>query len=116
MTDTNHLTERTCGQWWQSAEEMVEVSYPRVEGRGLSALKLAGASEADAAFLLSVGLDKAVQGDHARGIEGLAHLVRAAMGGMTDLAPQIEVLRESASTALVDADPQANATLVCARA
>jgi len=116
MADKGDLTERTRGQWWQSNEEMVQVSYPRVEGMGLSALKMAGAGEEDSAFLLSVSLGKAVQGDHARGIEGLAHSVRAAMAGMTDLAPEIQVLRETASTALVDADPRANSTLVCARA
>ena len=116
MSEAGRLSERPRGQWWQSIEPMVEVSYERVRELGLTALREAGASDADAEALLSVPMGKSVQGDHARGIDGLAHMVRAALRGDIDLNPSIEILRETASTALIDGSAKANTMLVCRRA
>jgi LDH2 family malate/lactate/ureidoglycolate dehydrogenase len=107
------LRERPSGQWWQSTEPMVEASYEIVRRFGVSALMRAGASQADAEFLLSMSMDKAVQGDHARGLDGLPGLVRAAMAGQVSLQPSIEILRETPATALVDGDPKVVRSLLC---
>lgn len=107
------LRERPKGQWWQSIEPMVEVSYERVRGFGLAALQAAGASAQDAEFLLSVPMDKSVQGDHARGIDGLGFMLRAAKQGLMGFAAEPTTLRETASTALMDGTPSSNKTLLC---
>jgi LDH2 family malate/lactate/ureidoglycolate dehydrogenase len=92
---------------------MVELSYAAVRRLGLDALTRAGASPADAEFLLAIPLDKAVQGDHARGLEALPAMVRAALRGDIALKPSLEILRETAGTALVDGDPKAVRSLIC---
>ena len=61
MTDTRQ-PEKTYGQWWESSEEQVTVRLSAVEKVGMAALREAGASEEDAAFLLSISVDKALQG------------------------------------------------------
>jgi len=107
------MRQRPKGQWWQSTEPMVEVSHDAVRRLGLAALIKAGASPADAEFLLAIPLDKAVQGDHARGLEALPPMVRAAIQGDISLQPSLEILRETASTALVDGDPKVVRSLIC---
>ena len=104
---------RTYGQWWGSTEEMVAVPLASVRRVGLAGLEAGGASPDDAAFLLDIRLDKAFQGDHARGLAGLPGMARAASRGELDLHPQIEVVRDRASAALVDGGPRAAAALVC---
>src|SRR5262245_43353890 len=113
MVDRSELAERPYGQWWQYTEEMVETSYDAVSRFGLAALRRAGASERDAAFLLQTSLNKAVQGDHARGLEGLPGTVRAALSGRIRLEPSMKVVNETDATALVDGDPTASRSLVC---
>jgi LDH2 family malate/lactate/ureidoglycolate dehydrogenase len=113
MTDTSDLAVRPRGQWWQYTEEMVEVPVEAVKKMGLAALQRAGASENDAEFLLNTSLDKAIQGDHARGLEGLPGTVRAALSGAIDLRASMRIVRETAATALVEGEPKASGTLVC---
>ncbi len=112
MSETD-MRQRPKGQWWQSTEPMVEVSYDAMRRLGLAALIKAGASPADAEFLLAIPLDKAVQGDHARGLEHLPAMVRSALRGEISLRPSLEILRETASTALVDGDPKVVRSLIC---
>jgi LDH2 family malate/lactate/ureidoglycolate dehydrogenase len=107
------MRQRPKGQWWQSTEPMVEISYEAVRRLGLEALTRAGASPSDAEFLLAIPMDKAVQGDHARGLEHLPAMVRSALRGEISLRPSLEILRETASTALVDGDPKAVRSLIC---
>jgi L-2-hydroxycarboxylate dehydrogenase (NAD+) len=113
MVERSDLAERTHGQWWQSTEKMVEAPVEAVKKLGVAALQRAGASEDDAEFLLSISLDKAIQGDHARGLDSLPGMVRAAMRGEIDLRPSVQVLRETPATALVEGGPKAPSALVC---
>jgi LDH2 family malate/lactate/ureidoglycolate dehydrogenase len=112
MSDDARLSERTHGQWWQSTEPMVQADYEAVRQLGLSALIRAGASVADASFLLSLALDKSVQGDHARGLSLFPGMVRAAMRGDLSLRAEPTILRETPGTALIDADARAAKPLV----
>jgi LDH2 family malate/lactate/ureidoglycolate dehydrogenase len=104
---------RTAGQWWSSTEEMTSVPLAAVRGLAIEALVAAGASREDAGFIADVNLDKAIQGDHARGVRHLPAIVRAARRGKLDLRPQVRVLREKGASALVDGGPKALARLVC---
>jgi len=104
---------RTAGQWWSTQDEMVDVALAPVRQLAIDVLVVAGASREDAPFLADVNLDKALQGDHARGLRMLVPLVRAARHGTIDLRAPIRVLRESGATALVDGGPTASARLVC---
>jgi LDH2 family malate/lactate/ureidoglycolate dehydrogenase len=112
MGEGSGANEQTYGQWWQSTEEMVEAPVAAVEKLGVAALRRAGASDDDARFLLGI-LDKSIQGDHARGLDRLPAMVRAALRGEIDLHPSIRVLRETPATALVEGGPKAARALVC---
>jgi LDH2 family malate/lactate/ureidoglycolate dehydrogenase len=92
---------------------MVQAPLEAVRKVGLAALQRAGASEDDAEFLLGISLDKAIQGDHARGLDNFPGMIRAAMRGEVDLRPSIQVLRETPATALLDGGPKAPSALVC---
>src|SRR2546421_569375 len=98
---------RTAGQWWSSSDEMTSVPLATVRGLAIGALVAAGASHDDAGFIADVNIDKAIQGDHARGVRHLPALVRAAKRGKLDLHPEIRVLREKGASALVDGGPKA---------
>jgi LDH2 family malate/lactate/ureidoglycolate dehydrogenase len=104
---------RTYGQWWDSDEPRVAVRIADLERVAEAAYRAAGASPADAAFLAATNLDKAIQGDHARGVGKIPGLVRAARAGTLDLAPTIEIVREHKATAVVDGGPRAFGRLVC---
>jgi LDH2 family malate/lactate/ureidoglycolate dehydrogenase len=110
------LTERTGGQWWQTDEPFVTVTLPSLRRLGIAAYEKAGASPEDAAFLLGMNVDKALQGDHARGVDRLPDLVNAALNGHQDLRAEIKVLKERPGFALVDGGPKASGRLVCKRA
>ena len=69
---------RTYGQWWDTTEEMVDLPLAAVERVSLAALQEAGASRGDAEFLLDVSLEKALQGDHAR---GMGRIIEISRGG-----------------------------------
>jgi LDH2 family malate/lactate/ureidoglycolate dehydrogenase len=104
---------RTYGQWWDSDEPRITVRIADLERVAQAAYCSAGASEADAAFLTATNLDKAIQGDHARGVGKIPGLIRAARAGSLDLAPRIEIVREHKATAVVDGGPTAFGRLVC---
>jgi LDH2 family malate/lactate/ureidoglycolate dehydrogenase len=113
MAERSEMAQRTYGQWWQSTEEMVEAPLEDVRRLGLAALRRAGASEDDAAFIFDTALDKALQGDHARGLDSVPATVRAAIQGAVDLHGSVRVLRETPAMALVEGEPKAHRTLVC---
>ena len=113
MSESPDLRQRTSGQWWDSTEEFVTVSLEAVRHICLAGLQQGGATPEDAAYILDVNLDKAIQGDHARGLGRLPGTVRAAKRGDIDLHPNVEVVRETPATALVDGGPRALPTLVC---
>ena len=104
---------RTAGQWWDSAEPFVVVKIAELERVGVAAYEAAGAGPDDAAFLFRTNLDKAIQGDHARGLVKVPGLIAEARAGRLDLAPEIDVSNERAGTAIVDGGPQASGRLVC---
>ena len=106
---------RSYGTWWGIDEEMVAVPVSGIRQVVMAGLQKGGASAEDAAYLLEISLNKALQGDHARGLRGTPALVRRALAKELDWHPQISILRERGATALVGAaDPKnANNTLVC---
>ena len=104
---------RTHGQWWDSSEPRVAVAIDEIRRVGEAAYVAAGAGAADAGFLLDVNLDKAIQGDHARGLGKLPGIIAAARAGRLDLAPTIEVVRERGATAVLDAGPTGSGRLLC---
>lgn len=108
--------ERTAGQWWQSGDAMVSASLHEVRTAALNALVDSGANPADAAYIADIHLDKALQGDHARGIRMLMAQVRAARSGELDFNPDIRILKETGATALVDGGAKASGKLVCRHA
>jgi len=104
---------RTFGQWWDSTEPRVGVSIVELTAIAQRAFESVGATADDAAFLTETYLDKAIQGDHARGVGRIPSLVASARAGTLDLRPTIEVVRETSATAVVDGGPRASGRLVC---
>ncbi len=104
---------RTYGQWWDSTEPRVRVAIADLERVGRAAYESVGASAEDAAFLTATNLDKAIQGDHARGVGKIPGLIAAARAGKLDMAPNVEIVREHGATAIVDGGPTAFGRLVC---
>ena len=116
MVESNEQRQRTYGQWWDSTEEQVTVALDAVRRVGIAGLQSVGATAEDAAFLLDIALDKAIQGDPVRGMVRVPRWVHAARQGDLDLRPQIQVLRETGATAIVDGGPKAEPALVCRHA
>ena len=110
------MSQRTFGQWWDSDEPRVSVPIDALCRVGQGAYEAAGATAEDAEFLFAVNLDKALQGDHARGLGKVPGIIASARAGTLDLQPRIEVVRERGATAVVDGGPRANGRLVCKRA
>ena len=104
---------RTYGQWWDSSEPRARVAIADLERIGRAAYRSVGATADDATFLTATNLDKAIQGDHARGVGKIPALIAAARSGKLDMAPTIEVVREHGATAIVDGGPTAFGRLVC---
>ena len=115
-TERATTAERTYGQWWDSNEARVRVSIDDLCRVGHAAYESVGASAEDAEFLFAVNLDKALQGDHARGLGKVPGIIAAARSGALDVHPHIEVVRERGASAVVDGGPKANGRLVCKRA
>ncbi len=112
-SDGGHVDRRrTAGQWWDSTEEMVVVPIGDLERVGVAAYVDAGASSGDARFLFRTNLDKAIQGDHARGLVKVPGLIAQARRGDVDVAPDIQVLRDRPGTAIVDGGTRASGRLV----
>jgi L-2-hydroxycarboxylate dehydrogenase (NAD+) len=103
---------RTGGQWWDSTEPTVLVGIADLERVGVAAYESVGASADDAAFLFRTNLDKAIQGDHARGLVKVPGLIGQARAGTLDVAPDIEVVTERPACAVVDGGPTASGRLV----
>ncbi len=104
---------RTYGQWWDSSERFVRASIEELTRIGGAAYESVGAKPEDALFLFDTNLDKAIQGDHARGLGKLPGLIAAARSGALDVNPDIEIVRERSATAVVDGGPNASGRLVC---
>jgi len=107
------MSERTYGQWWDSDEARVTVAVADLRRVGRAAYESVGATPDDAAFLFDVNLDKAVQGDHARGLGKVPGIIALARAGKLDMHPTVAVVRERGATALVDGGPIAFGRLVC---
>ena len=107
------IPRKTYGQWWDSTEEYVSVPIEPVRRVGLATFEVAGATPEDAAHLLDIVLDKALQGDVVRGFGRLPSLLQSARRGDVDYRPTIQVVREKGATALVDGGPKAAPALVC---
>ena len=103
---------RTAGQWWDSTDEMVVVPIADLERVGVAAYIDVGASPDDARFLFRTNLDKAIQGDNARGLVKVPGLIAQARRGDLDVAPNIQVLRDRPGTAIVDGGTKASGRLV----
>ena len=105
--------QRTYGQWWQHNEDFVTVSIDWVRDLGVAAYRSVGASAEDAAFLVSLNLDKSLQGDHTRGVGRIVGNVQSARAGKLDVHPALTVTRESPSFSLVDCAANASGPLAC---
>ncbi len=106
--DAEGLEARTRGQWWVTDEKLVPVKLDAVRAISIAAHRRAGASEEDAAFLTDLRLDKSLQGDYVRGIRAdtWLDLKTRADAGELDLAPRFTILKETASSALIDGTPK----------
>ena len=116
MSENEGGDERTYGQWWDSTEPRVVVALDEIRRVGHAAYLAVGADPADVDFLLDINLDKAIQGDHARGLGKLPGIIAAARSGALDLDPQITVMREQPASAVLDGGPTGSGRIVCRRA
>jgi LDH2 family malate/lactate/ureidoglycolate dehydrogenase len=114
--DQPDTRRRTFGQWWDSTEPFVQVSISEVDALCRAAYESVGASPADAAYLTATNLDKAIQGDHARGVGRVAGLINAIRNGKLDVRADIRVVHEKGATAVVDGGEQASGRLVARNA
>lgn len=105
--------ERTSGQWWNTPGEMITKSLVEVENMAFNALTLAGADPRDARYFARIHIDKALQGDHERGLAMLATQIGDARRGQIDLRAKSIVLRDTKAVAVVGGEPRASAKLVC---
>lgn len=113
MGDDARERARTYGQWWDSTEDRTRVAIADLERVAEAAYRAVGATEEDARFLAATNLDKAIQGDHARGAGKIPGIIAAARAGKLDMAPTIEIVQEHEATAVVDGGPLAFGRLVC---
>jgi LDH2 family malate/lactate/ureidoglycolate dehydrogenase len=96
------LHERTAGQWWQHQEKFVTVKLDSARVLMSTVYEKLGASPDNAKFYMNMSLDKAIQGDHARGVIRILNFVRGVQGGHLSLNPEIKILKETSNFALVD--------------
>jgi LDH2 family malate/lactate/ureidoglycolate dehydrogenase len=116
MSRSGAEKETTYGQWWGSTEEFVNVRIEPIERICHAALEQAGATPDDAHYITEICIEKAISGDDTRGIGRVLGQIRAALSGTLDMHPDIQVLRETPATALIDGGEKASGTLVCRRA
>ena len=107
--------DRTYGQWWDAEGPYVRVRLDELQRFGREAYQRVGATADDAEFLFATNLDKALQGDHARGLGKVPGIVRGARAGTFDLAAPVDVVRRRGATAVVDGGRTAFGRLVCRR-
>jgi len=93
---------RTAGQWWDINEEYVTVPLGAIRGVGSAAFVWAGASKVDADYLFGFHLDKAMQGDHLRGLGLVPRQVRQAKIGNPNLRLKPRLVRTGKATAIVE--------------
>ena len=116
MTDTPDDRLRTFGQWWDSTEPFVRVRVDDIESLGHAAYLSVGTAPDDATYLVATNLDKAIQGDHARGVGRVAGLIAAIKAGKLDVTAEIRVVHEKGATAVVDGGERASGRLVARNA
>jgi LDH2 family malate/lactate/ureidoglycolate dehydrogenase len=107
--------DRTYGRWWNWNEDFVTVSASETEAVCRAAFEHAGADTDDASYLAHTYLDKALQGDHARGVGRVPAIVAQALAGELDLRPVIDVVRDHRAIAVIDGGRRGNGRLVCRR-
>jgi len=99
-----NLEERTSGQWWSDNEEHIPVAVSAVRNAGEEILRQIGATPDEAAYLFDIYLNKAIQGDHGRGMLDIPFSVRLITKSGQQFRPKSRIVRESASTALIDCE------------
>jgi LDH2 family malate/lactate/ureidoglycolate dehydrogenase len=110
---STNLQERTGGQWWQIQGNYVTVKLDSVRKLLLAAYRDdLGMSPDDAKFYMDIWLDKAIQGDHARGFARILSFVQAVRDKRINVKPQIKVMQETSNFALVDGGDLAAQPLV----
>jgi len=109
------VDEKTYGQWWDSPGDRVRVEIADVYRVGMAGLERSGADPVDARFLIDMFMDKALQGDHTRGIRLLTATVERALAGEVDVHPEVEVRQQRPAAALLTAPPAACGDIVCKR-
>jgi LDH2 family malate/lactate/ureidoglycolate dehydrogenase len=102
------LDERTSGQWWFTDEEMVRAPVASTRRAGEEILRKIGATDDEAAYLFDIFLNKALQGDHGRGLADFPFNVRRIAVDGAPLRPEVRIVRESPATAVVDSDTPPN--------
>ena len=101
------LRERTAGQWWQIEGDYVAVKLASLRTILLAVYQDMGMTPDNAKFYMDVWLDKAIQGDHARGFLSIMGFIRNIRNRQIDVNPEIKLLRETEDFALVDGGPDA---------
>lgn len=101
------LHERTSGQWWQIEGDYVPVKLASLRKLLLAVYQQLGMTPDNAKFYMDVWLDKAIQGDHARGFLSIMTFVRAIREKRVDVNPEIKILKETEDFALIDGGPLA---------
>ena len=116
MIEPPDTRQRTFGQWWDSTEPFVQVSIDEIDALCQAAYLSVGTAPDDAAYLVATNLDKAIQGDHARGVGRVAGLIAAIRAGKLDVTAEIRVVHEKGATAVVDGGERASGRLVARNA
>ncbi len=106
----------TDGQWWRRQDEMVTVSYAQLRKAATALVEKLGAASDDAAFIVDTHLDKALQGDHERGLAMLCAQIQAGRNGKLDFAPTVRVLRDNGAVAVVAGEAATSPKLICRQA
>lgn len=109
------MGDKTYGQWWDSPGDRVRVRIADVYRVALAGLERSGAAQADARFLIDMFLDKALQGDHTRGIGLLTATVGRALAGEIDMDPRIEIRQRRPAATHLSASATACGDIVCKR-
>lgn len=106
-------SEKTAGQWWSTPGDSLTLPLAGVEALAHQALIRAGATPGDARYIAAIHIDKALQGDHERGVGMLARQICDAAAGRIDLRAEPWAEASEGATARVLAPPRASSKLVC---
>ena len=113
MSGHDDLLARTAGQWWRHDETHAVVAVAQVRELVMAAYAAGGATHEDAEYLAQGHLDKALQGDHARGLGSLRRVLQGVRAGEIDLRPALSTVTDWPAAAIIDAPPSAIPDLVC---